>query len=227
MRCPRDREPPERRSRQPTWRPSGPATSTAQVGSANHAAPSCTTVAGAHPHSRSNGSASSASAWAVAPFSATSRPPGATSGRHQRARRGNGATALNYVECVSLLREGGGVRGVEAVDRVTGDVVELRAPVVVNCAGPSSRVVAERLDRDHERLFQPSLAFNLLLDRPPLSGAALALTPRNPTGRTYFLRSWRGRIVAGTYQAIRELKDGALVRAAKVADTKNKQVTKT
>lgn len=34
------------------------------------------------------------------------------------------------------------------------------------------------------------------------------------------------KIVAGTYQAIRELKDGALVRAAKAPDTKTKQVTK-
>jgi HlyD family secretion protein len=34
------------------------------------------------------------------------------------------------------------------------------------------------------------------------------------------------RIVAGTYQAIRELKDGVLVRAAKAPDTKSKQVTK-
>jgi HlyD family secretion protein len=33
-------------------------------------------------------------------------------------------------------------------------------------------------------------------------------------------------IVAGTYQAIRELKDGALVRAAKTTDTKTKQVAK-
>ena len=35
------------------------------------------------------------------------------------------------------------------------------------------------------------------------------------------------KIVAGTYQAIRELKDGALVRAAKIPDTKSKQVAKT
>jgi glycerol-3-phosphate dehydrogenase len=113
----------------------------------------------------------------------------------------NGATALNYVECAALLREGSGTHGVEGVDRLTGDVVELRAPVVVNCAGPSCRIVADRLDRDYEALFRPSLAFNLLLDRPPLSDAALALTPRIPSGRTYFLRSWRGRIFAGTFHA--------------------------
>jgi HlyD family secretion protein len=34
------------------------------------------------------------------------------------------------------------------------------------------------------------------------------------------------KIVAGTYQAIRELKDGTLVRSAKVADTKTKTETK-
>jgi HlyD family secretion protein len=34
------------------------------------------------------------------------------------------------------------------------------------------------------------------------------------------------KIVAGTYQAIRELKDGTLVRASKVTDTKTKQVAK-
>ena len=34
------------------------------------------------------------------------------------------------------------------------------------------------------------------------------------------------KIVAGTYQAIRELKDGTLVRATKVTDTKTKQVAK-
>jgi len=35
------------------------------------------------------------------------------------------------------------------------------------------------------------------------------------------------KIVAGTYQAIRELKDGTLVRATKAPDTKTKQVAKT
>jgi glycerol-3-phosphate dehydrogenase len=113
----------------------------------------------------------------------------------------NGATVLNYVECLDLLRDGDVTLGVEALDRTTGDVVELRAPVVVNCAGPSCRTVARRLDRDHEPLFRPSLAFNMLLDRPPPSDAALAVSPRNPAGRTYFLRPWGGRIFAGTFHA--------------------------
>jgi glycerol-3-phosphate dehydrogenase len=112
-----------------------------------------------------------------------------------------GATALNYVECVALEREGGRVKGVRAVERLSGDVVQLRAPVVVNCAGPWSRALAGRLDREHERLFRPSLAFNLLLDREPVSQAAVAVTPRRPGARTYFLRPYGKQTLAGTFHA--------------------------
>jgi glycerol-3-phosphate dehydrogenase len=113
----------------------------------------------------------------------------------------NGASALNYVECVGLLREGQSVVGVEAIERLGGEAVEFRAPVVVNCAGPWSRALARKLDRDRGRLFRPSLAFNLLLDREPFSAATLAVTPRDPASRTYFLRPWRQKILAGTFHA--------------------------
>jgi glycerol-3-phosphate dehydrogenase len=113
----------------------------------------------------------------------------------------NGATALNYVECVGLLADGAVVEGVQAVDRVAGTTVELRAPLVINCTGPWSRALASRLDRELDDLFRPSLAFNVLLRRPPLSEAALAVTPERPGARTYFLRSWGDRVFAGTFHA--------------------------
>jgi glycerol-3-phosphate dehydrogenase len=113
----------------------------------------------------------------------------------------NGATALNYVECTGLLKDGRRVLGIRGLDGLSGDAVELRAPVVVNCGGPWSRALSHRLDREHEELFRPSLAFNVLLDRAPLSSAALAVAPRYPKARTYFLRPWRERTMAGTFHA--------------------------
>ena len=112
-----------------------------------------------------------------------------------------GARTLNYVEAGRLATADGRVRGVLAVDRETGDRYEYRAPVVVNCAGPLSGEVAARLDREVPQLFRPSLAFNLLLDREPLSEAALAVAPRRAGARTYFMYPWRGRVLAGTYHA--------------------------
>lgn len=114
---------------------------------------------------------------------------------------GNGATALNYVECVGLLQEGGRVMGVEAVERLSGERVEFRSPVVVNCAGPWSRSLAGRLDGEHEALFPPSLAFNVLLSREAPSGTAVAVTPRYSGARTYFLTPRQNRLLAGTFHA--------------------------
>ena len=114
-----------------------------------------------------------------------------------------GATLLNYVEATELLQQGGRVEGVRGLDALTGDSLEFRAHVVVNCAGPWSRMVAARFDRDIEELFRPSLAFNVLLDRAPLADAALAVEPPRPGSRTYFLSPWKGKVLAGTYHAPR------------------------
>lgn len=114
-----------------------------------------------------------------------------------------GATLLNYVEATELLESGGRVEGVRGVDALTGDGHEFRAPVVVNCAGPWCREWAARFDRDVEELFRPSLAFNLLLDRPPAADAAVAVEAREAGARTFFLMPWKGRLLAGTYHAPR------------------------
>ena len=109
-----------------------------------------------------------------------------------------GATCLNYVEVESVLTASGRVDGLSAIDRESGAVLEYRAPIVINCAGPWCREVSRRADRDVPSLFHSSLAFNVLLDVEPPSRAAIAVAPRVPGGRTYFLYAWKGRLLAGT-----------------------------
>jgi glycerol-3-phosphate dehydrogenase len=107
-----------------------------------------------------------------------------------------GAMALNYASAEELRVQAGVVQGIEALDRVTGQTLTLEAPVVYNCAGPWSRALGEQFDRDLPTLFEPSLAFNVLLDREPLSDAALAVEP--PGGPMYFMHPFHGRVFAGT-----------------------------
>jgi len=100
-----------------------------------------------------------------------------------------GAMALNYVEAIELQRNGASVSG------VVTSVGKFCAPVVINAAGPWSREVAQRLDRDQPGLLTPSLAFNILLDVPPPSSAAVAVQG----SRTYFITPHRsGASFAGT-----------------------------
>jgi glycerol-3-phosphate dehydrogenase len=100
-----------------------------------------------------------------------------------------GATVLNYVEALELRREGAHVAGVETTAGT------FFAPVVINASGPWSREVARRLDCDQPRLLTPSLTFNVLLNVPPPSNAAVAVQG----SRTYFVTPHRNETTfAGT-----------------------------
>lgn len=112
-----------------------------------------------------------------------------------------GGVALNYCEARGLVRCNGAVAGVHAADLFGGGEIELRAPRVVNCAGPWCEDVARRLVGSAPTLFRPSLAFNVLLAREPTTNVALAVTVEGPDGGTYFLHPWKGMTLAGTQHA--------------------------
>lgn len=109
-----------------------------------------------------------------------------------------GATALNYVEADGLLQDSCHVSGISAIDQLTGQTYDYYGRVVINAAGPWCRELAARCDRDIPSLFQASIAWNALIDRPALSSHALAVAPKKSGARTYFLRPWKGRLLAGT-----------------------------
>jgi glycerol-3-phosphate dehydrogenase len=115
-----------------------------------------------------------------------------------------GGRALNYVMAERLLLDGAKVCGVEAYDRVNRQTLPFAGARVVNATGPWSRALAARLDRDLPDLFRPSLGFNLLLERAPIAEVAVAVAPKAPGARTYFVLPWKGRILAGTYHATLE-----------------------
>ncbi len=130
-------------------------------------------------------------------------------------------TELALDDAPALLRDiagrierlGGTVRQREAVVGLDGHEPEALAVTTVTgtrerryqasrvllCVGASSRALARRLDRDVLALSARALAFNLLLDRPMPSEAAIALSVTPGRGRSYFLRDHGGRMLAGTF----------------------------
>ncbi|MEA2602907.1 MAG: glycerol-3-phosphate dehydrogenase [Acidobacteriota bacterium] len=121
-----------------------------------------------------------------------------------RRAGGSGAWFLDHAEAVELRVEGGRVAGLTIAGRETGERFEARAGAVANCAGPWVRSLARRFDgndRDIPELFEPLLAFNLLLDREPPSPAALAVAAPGPGAQTWFLVPCDGKLLAGTAYA--------------------------
>lgn len=117
-----------------------------------------------------------------------------------------GAHACNYVAATGLMVERGRALGVRAEDRLTGASVELRGRHVIDCAGPLSGELLQRLGAARPGLFRPLVAFNLLLDLAPLHHGALALAepeaPPGSTGSTLFLVARGSQTLAGTFHSL-------------------------
>lgn len=109
----------------------------------------------------------------------------------------NGST-LNYTEATDLLIKEGKVTGVRAIDKTDNKIYEFNSSRVVNSAGPWCRLLAAKFDKDYPELFKDSFAWNILFNRPALSSHALAVTPKKPGARTYFIHQWKELLFAGT-----------------------------
>jgi glycerol-3-phosphate dehydrogenase len=110
-----------------------------------------------------------------------------------------GATALNRVAAQQLLVKDGRVAGVVAHDAVAGTSLLFRASTVINCAGPWSEDLGRAFDPKKPQCFRPTLAFNLLLDRPPIARCAVAIATPSGSRRTYFIVPWGNQTLVGTY----------------------------
>jgi glycerol-3-phosphate dehydrogenase len=107
-------------------------------------------------------------------------------------------SALNYTEFTDLMIKDGKVIGVKVIDKTDDNTYEFKSEKVINSTGPWCRMLASKFDKDYPELFKDSFAWNILFNRPALSSYALAVTPKKPGARTYFIHQWKGLLFAGT-----------------------------
>ena len=106
------------------------------------------------------------------------------------------AAAINYTEILAVLRGANAVSGVRVRDRLTGEALDVRAPLVINAAGPWASELLRRSEASLPADLRPgwSMAMNLVVDLPPLPAAVGGLTG----GRFLFMVPWRAGSIAGT-----------------------------
>lgn len=116
----------------------------------------------------------------------------------------NGAVVCNYAAAEALAHDGKTIRGARMRDLLNDETFEVRARVVLNCAGASVEdlLTASGLPGRTSR-FVPSTAMNLVIDRPLTGELAAGIHHRFNFGgktksRTFFYTPWRGASVVGT-----------------------------
>jgi len=118
-----------------------------------------------------------------------------------------GAAIGNYVEAQRLLVEGTRVTGVRAIDRLSGDQLEIRARLVINAAGPWAEGLLQpgygqpgTYSRDAcfmvDRKFETPMAL-AVQGRAKDSDALLARNSRH-----LFLVPWRNSTLVGVWHSI-------------------------
>jgi glycerol-3-phosphate dehydrogenase len=117
---------------------------------------------------------------------------------HQAAA--HGASILNRARVTAVNTTQGKVSGVEFT--AAGSNVQLRSGLVANCTGAGLQRVPG-CENSPASIFHPSLAFNLVLDRPLGSDCALAVSADPGKGTVLFIVPQGRSCVAGTVHGAR------------------------
>ncbi|MCP3977733.1 MAG: glycerol-3-phosphate dehydrogenase/oxidase [bacterium] len=107
-----------------------------------------------------------------------------------------GAVAVNRARVDALLESGGRIHGARVLDEESGESVEVRANVTLNCAGPwASRLVADIRENAVSGV-RLTKGVHLVLPALPTDDAFLVLSPLDR--RVIFFIPWYGRTLVGT-----------------------------
>jgi glycerol-3-phosphate dehydrogenase len=108
----------------------------------------------------------------------------------------HGARAYNYCEVEEILRGRRGPEGVRVRDLLTDQVHEVRAPVIVNCAGPWADRLRELagVAAERPRVLRTTKGIHCLL--PRMTDRAVYLSTRDD--RMIFVIPWRDFSLVGT-----------------------------
>ncbi|MFM7809872.1 MAG: FAD-dependent oxidoreductase [Planctomycetota bacterium] len=109
-----------------------------------------------------------------------------------------GAAAANAVRVTGLVKEGGRVRGADAVCGASGRAFRIRAKVVVNCTGIFADAVRRTDDGGAKPMIEPAQGVHLVLDRSFQPSDTAIMVPHTDDGRVLFVIPWHGHVVVGT-----------------------------
>lgn len=111
----------------------------------------------------------------------------------------HGALPINYMKVTNLLKNTSGlVTGVEAMDMIDGEKLNINARVVINATGIFTDSIMKMDDEEHTNIIQCAQGIHLVLDKEFLPGDASIMVPHTDDGRVLFAVPWHGKALVGT-----------------------------
>lgn len=110
----------------------------------------------------------------------------------------HGASVMNYMKVIDLIKEKNHVSGVKVKDRESGQIHTIKGKVIINATGIFSDEVRHLDDPKTHKIVQPSQGIHLVLDQSFLESETAILIPHTADGRVLFMVPWHDRVLVGT-----------------------------
>lgn len=110
----------------------------------------------------------------------------------------HGASLINYCEALELIKEGDITRGVTALDKESGERLEVRAQVIINATGVFVDQLRLLDEPDQEPMISPSQGVHIVLPGRFLNSDTAIMVPQTDDGRVLFAIPWYDKLVVGT-----------------------------
>lgn len=109
-----------------------------------------------------------------------------------------GATLINYMKVVNLLKQGETITGVEVEDAITAQKFKLNAKVVINATGVFVDEILKMSNPDAKKMVRPSQGVHVVLKKEFLDSNSALMIPKTADGRVLFAVPWHEHLLVGT-----------------------------
>lgn len=109
-----------------------------------------------------------------------------------------GATLINYMKVVNLLKNGEAITGVATEDVITGEKFDLHAKVVINATGVFVDEILKMSNPNAKKMVRPSQGVHVVLKKEFLNSNSALMIPKTADGRVLFAVQWHDHLLVGT-----------------------------
>ncbi|WP_420149702.1 glycerol-3-phosphate dehydrogenase/oxidase [Spirosoma sp.] len=109
-----------------------------------------------------------------------------------------GAAVVNYAAVTSFVHEKERITAATVQDQLTGEVINIRATVFLNCTGPYSDTIRLLANPALDPRIRPSKGVHIVLPRETLNSDYAILIPKTADGRVVFAIPFGDKVFVGT-----------------------------
>ncbi len=109
-----------------------------------------------------------------------------------------GATLINYVKVISIVKDDDVICGVEAVDVESNKEYKLNAKVVINATGVFTDSIRKLDDKKAAEIIVSGQGVHIVLDKTFIPGNTAIMVPHTDDGRVIFAIPWHDKVLVGT-----------------------------